>query len=67
MDGPSGIDPMVVPPSGSEGMAGARSLGGSGGDKARTGGVGAGSTNGDGIGGTGTGTTGLTGVVAGGG
>lgn len=67
MDGPSGIDPMVVPPSGSEGMAGARSLGGSGGDKARTGGVGAGSTLGDGIGGTGTGTTGRTGVVAGGG
>jgi hypothetical protein len=67
MDGPSGIDPTVVPPSGSEGMAGARSLGGSGGDKARTGGVGAGSTRGDEIGGTGTGTTGRAGVVAGGG
>jgi hypothetical protein len=62
--GPSGVEPSVVPPSGSAETAGDRSRGGSGGDHVVTGGVGAGSTVGDGTGGNGTGTGGAAGVAA---
>jgi hypothetical protein len=61
--GPSGLEPSVVPPSGSAETAGDSSRGGSGGDQVMTGGVGAGSTVGDWIGGTGIGTGGAAGVA----
>ena len=67
VEGPSGIEPRMVPPSGSAGTAGMRSLGGSGVDQVRGGEVGACSTLGEGTGGGGTGTAGGGGEATGGG
>ena len=57
----------MVPPSGSAGTAGMRSLGGSGVDQVRVGEVGACSTRGEGLGGSGTGAAGGGGEATGGG
>ena len=67
IEGPSGTEPRVVPPSGSAGTAGMRSLGGSGVDQVRGGEVGACSTLGEGSGGGGTGAAGGGGEATGGG
>jgi hypothetical protein len=58
IDGPSGIVPSAIPPSGSAGIASDLSRGGSGVDQVNAGGAGASSTLGEGMGGSGRGIAG---------